>query len=261
MAGRVFPVMSYLHCIDKHPTGDCPWCGVGVTETLCHFQSECGQFTANRMDAHNAIARATMASLKDLKLPGWRFYYEQQLKELPFKFAWASREEELEQQARRPDGVAWNELEGKVIFLEFTRAMDNPDNMAAALERKGQQYVVAMDALRRAQDRRDTRHKIRIGQVSTAPLIFGVRGTVLINDARSSLQGLQLSEKQLLKVLTRGVREAVTAASDMCSARMAALKCLPRAPRGPDGKRIKVVIPPKPFQRPSWRSDRGGGRG
>ena len=33
------------------------------------------------------------------------------------------------------------------------------------------------------------------------------------------------------------------------------------APRGPDGKRAKVLIPQKPFKRAGWRSDRGGGRG
>ena len=167
--------------------------------------------------------------------------------------------EEREQQDRRPDGVAWNELEGKVIFLEFTRAMDNPDNMSVALECKGNQYTEAMAALERAQRSRAWRHQTAITSVTTAPLIFGVRGTVLIDEARTSLQALKLSEKQLQKVLTRGVREAVTAASEMCTARTAALKCLPKAPRGPDGKRAKVIIPQKPFRRGGWRSDRGGG--
>ena len=259
MAGRVFPVMSYLRRIDKHPTGDCPWCGPGVTETLCHFQSECAQFQSNRMAAHNDIARATIAALKDLKLKGWTFLYETKIKDLPFQFAWSTEEERRQQQDRRPDGVAYNELEGTVVFLEFTRAMDNPENMLAAFEKKGQQYSTAMEALIRAQSRAATQHNPHIGSVTTAPLIFGVRGTVLMEEARASLQALKLSGKQLAKVLTCGVRAAITAASEICTARTAALRCLPKAPRGPDGRRVKVLIPQKPFRHLPWRSDRGAG--
>ena len=86
MAGRVYPVMSYLRRIDRHPTGECPWCGAGVIETLCHFQSECAQFELNRTAAHHAIARATVAALKDMHLPKWQFFYETSLEELPVKF-------------------------------------------------------------------------------------------------------------------------------------------------------------------------------
>ena len=77
--------------------------------------------------------------------------------------------------------------------------------------------------------------------------------------AREALQPLNLTESQLKRVLARGVREAIAGASDMCSARCAAMKCLPKAPRGPDGKRVKVVIPPKQYQPRGWRQDRGGG--
>ena len=50
------------------------------------------------MAAHNDIARATLAAMKDLKLKGWQFYYETKLKDLPFKFAWDSEQEQEEQQ-------------------------------------------------------------------------------------------------------------------------------------------------------------------
>ena len=63
MTGRVYPVMTYLRRIDKHPTGECPWCNDGTRETLCHFQSECTHFKANRTLAH-------FFSL-------WVFYYNQ----------------------------------------------------------------------------------------------------------------------------------------------------------------------------------------
>ena len=100
--------------------------------------------------------------MKDLQLPGWFFYYETTIKNLPFKFTWASPGEEAEQQDRRPDGVAYNEVEGVVIFLEFTRAMDNPDNMERALQEKGKQYKEVMEALERAQQH---------GRLSTCPAL------------------------------------------------------------------------------------------
>jgi hypothetical protein len=200
-----------------------------------------------------------VAALKDMRLPNWKIFYETALSALPFKFKWANEVEEERQQDRRPDGVAWNEVSGQVIFLEFTRAMDNPDNMAAALEKKGQQYAAAMRALERAQRCREMKHSTRILYISTAPLIFGVRGTVLFNEARASLMPFNLTEAKLKRVLAAGVRAAITAASDMCSARTAALRSLPKAPRGADGKRVKEKIPQKPFKMGHWRGDRGGG--
>ena len=155
--------------------------------------------------------------------------------------------------------MAWNAITGQARFLEFTRAMDNPDNMVEALEAKGHQYDVAVAALERAQRSAAHKHSTRITSVVTAPLVFGVRGTVLVNEAADALQALNLTEAQLRRALAHGVRAAITAASDMCSARAAALKCLPQAPRGPDGKRMKVTIHPKPFVVPHWRQDRGGG--
>ena len=119
MVGRVFPVNTYLRRIDKHPSGDCSWCGKGVQETLAHFQCCCQQFEKNRTAAHHLIARAVVASLKDLNLANWTFFYETEIKDLPFKFDWTSPAEERRQMARRPDGVAWNPVLGKVIFLEF----------------------------------------------------------------------------------------------------------------------------------------------
>jgi hypothetical protein len=264
MTGRVYPVMSYLRRIDKHPTGACPWgCkdadGMPARETLGHFQSMCKQFRKNRTAAHHAIARATVAAIKDMRLQNWKIFYETPMSELPFKFKWASALEEAEQANRRADGVAWNEVNGQVMFLEFTRAMDNPDNMSAALETKGDQYKEAVRALERAQRCRQTKHPTSIIYISTAPLIFGVRGTVLMDEARAALMPFNLTEAQLKKVLGAGVRAAITAASDMCSARAAALKCLPKAPRGANGRRVQVKIPQKPFRARHWRGDRGGG--
>ena len=90
MTGRVFSVNTYLRRIDKHPTGECSWCKNGVLETLAHFQCGCPQFTKNRTAAHHSIARAVVAKLKDLRLPNWEFFYEMELRDLSFKFGWAS---------------------------------------------------------------------------------------------------------------------------------------------------------------------------
>ena len=196
--------------------------------------------------------------LKDLRLPNWTFFYETEIQHLPFQFNWASKLEEAKQMQRRPDGVAWNPVLGKVIFLEFTRAMDNPINMAAACEAKGQQYSFAMRALRKAQEPgQRKRESVAIASVSTAPLIFGVRGTVMMDVATEALSALGLTKAQIDKVLASGVRAAVTAASEMCAARFAALRTLPAKPRGPNGRRAKNIIPQKPTRASPWRSERG----
>ena len=117
MVGRVFPVNTYLRRIDKHATGDCSWCGKGVKETLAHFQCGCPQFADNRTAAHHLIARAVVASLKDQRLANWTFFYETEIRDLPFQFKWASKFDERKQMERRPDGVAWNPVLGKVIFF------------------------------------------------------------------------------------------------------------------------------------------------
>lgn len=129
--------------------------------------------------------------------------------------------------------------------------------MSVALETKGQQYWAAVAALERAQRSRAYKHSSRIIYVATALLIFGVRGVVLMDDVRAALASFQLTEAQLKRVLAVGVRAAIAAASDMCSARAAALRCLPKAPRGADGKRVKVHIPQKPFWAGPWRGERG----
>ena len=61
--------------------------------------------------------------------------------------------------------------------------MDNPDNMREACQAKGLQYREAMAALDRAQQLAATKHPTTIRIISTAPLIFGVRGTVLFEEA------------------------------------------------------------------------------
>ena len=188
-----------------------------------------------------------------------KFYYETTLSDLPFTFKWASVAEVAEQKDCRPGGVAWNKVDGRVILLEFTQVMDNPDNMSAAMEAKGQQYKEAEVALERVQWCRATKHSTPIMYISTAPLIFCVRGTVMIDEARASLMSLKLTEAQLKRALSAGVRAVIAAASNMCSARAAAIRCLPKAPRGANGRRVKVTIPQKPFKPGPWRQERGWG--
>eukprot|EP00961_Rhodomonas_salina_P191570 2585625-Rhodomonas_salina.1 len=41
LVADVYQHNAYLHHIDKHATGDCPWCQAGTTETSMHIQCEC----------------------------------------------------------------------------------------------------------------------------------------------------------------------------------------------------------------------------
>ena len=218
--GHVLPLNGYLHRINRHPTGFCPWCP-GIRESQMHFQCQCKEFEENRTAAHHNIAKAVISELREQKPSGWTFWYETSLTSLPWQFAWASPLEARKQRDRRPDGVAFHAATKHVVFLEVSRPMDQQDNMAKASERKGMQYSEAMDALRRAQRRRGTQGETSV--VSTLPILVGVRGSVEYSEAVNEFNVFKLSKRKLDKVLAAGVRAAITAASDMISARAAAL--------------------------------------
>ena len=76
-------------------------------------------------------------------------------------------------------------------------------------------------------------------------------------DACEGLKWFQLSNAKRDRILAKGVREAITGASNMCTARFEALRQLPGAPQLPNGRRQKVVIPPKAHRTQAWRADRG----
>eukprot|EP00961_Rhodomonas_salina_P168819 2274978-Rhodomonas_salina.1 len=103
-----------------------------------HIQCECSKYEENRTAAHHAIAKATLACLKDLRLPGWQLWYETPFRDLPFDFAWSKEDltGEVHQPDWRPDGVAWHEASGTLYFLEFMLAWDENDSLLSAEERK-----------------------------------------------------------------------------------------------------------------------------
>ena len=201
-----------------------------------------------------------MGALAGSNLKGWTFFYETPFEQLPFTFEWKDAAEEEKQVKRRPDGVAWNAIERTVLFFEFTRCMDHSFTMDAALVRKAHQYDEAVDALSRAQANIPLSART-VTQVHTVPMIFGVRGAVAYAEACQALQWFKLSQARQDKILAQGVREAITGASDLCTARFEALRKIPAAPRLPNGRRQRVIIPPKPYRPSEWRADRGGGAG
>ena len=174
-------------------------------------------FEKNRTAAHHAIVRAVVSALREAKPPGWRFFYETPFQKLPIEFEWKDERERRKQRNRRPDCVAYNSGSQQAIFMEFTRAMDYETIMNAAVDRKSVQYNAAVKAARKAD---------RSLRVCTAPLVFGARGSVMYARALAELRTFNLKPAALDKVLAAGVRAAVTAASDMVTARFAA------APRG-----------------------------
>eukprot|EP00961_Rhodomonas_salina_P225834 3053301-Rhodomonas_salina.2 len=149
LVADVYPHNGYLLRIDKHLTGDCPWCPAATTETSMHIQCVCSKYEENRTAAHHSIAKATLASLKDLRLPGWQLWYETPFRDLPFDFAWSEEDltGDVHQLDWHPDSVAWHEASGTLYFLEFTRAWDEEDSLQAAEERKAEQYSQAEQAV------------------------------------------------------------------------------------------------------------------
>ena len=217
-----------------------------------HFHSECPHFEPNRTAAHHLIAKSIISALRGFNPKGWTFWYETSFRNLPFTFEWRSETEESEEQDRRPDGVAFNEAEGIIAFLEFSRPMDQENNMRAAQERKSDQYLAAEKAIRRAANRIPWKDR-KVKTVSTLPLLVGVRGSVNHYEAVQALSIFDLTGKKTDRVLAAGVRAAITAASAMIDARTAAL---PSAP-----SRGKQQFKPRPWRATAWRADRGWAQG
>ena len=156
-----------------------------------------------------------VAALKEARPVGWEFHYETPFAKMPFTFEWASEYEEVKQINSRPDCLAYNPSTKQVLFLEFTRAMDHVHTMPAAHACKTKQYDAAVRALKKGNPS---------FMIRTAPLVFGVRGSVLYTPATSELYPFGLTTAKKRQVLAAGVRAAVSAASDMITARYAALK-------------------------------------
>ena len=89
--------------------------------------------------------------------------------------------------------------------------------------------------------------------------MFGVRGSVVYDEAFSALECFKLTQAKKDRILACGVRKAIKGANDLCTARYAALREMPKRARGANRRRVKVVIPPKPRQAQSWLADQGGG--
>jgi hypothetical protein len=217
LVSRTFPTNSYLQRIGAHATGQCPWCA-GTRESLTHFQSQCPQFRTQRTAAHHDIVRATISALKDLQPRDWEFFYETPFNQLPFPLQWQDAQEEAREHHRRPDCVAYNRNQRRAFILEFTRAMDNPQTMAAALDAKTLQYATAAEACRRA---RDSSKQNAVAEVDIIPFIFGVRGAMLVPHCQPFFRHLGLSPAQTRKVLAAGVRAAIAGAHSLCAARIA----------------------------------------
>ena len=166
----------------------------------------------------------------------------------PFQFEWESAEEEAREGNQRPDGVAYHETDHTVLFLEFARPMDQDQNVYAAQERKSTQYSVAEAAIRRAERQTPFLNRT-VRHVDSVPFVVGVRGSVVYNRLLGALEVFKLSARKTDRVIAAGVRAAVTASSEMITARTAALPTAPR--RGRQAYQVR------PRQDRGWRADRG----
>mmetsp|Transcript_3682 Transcript_3682/g.7442 ORF Transcript_3682/g.7442 Transcript_3682/m.7442 type:complete len:131 (+) Transcript_3682:368-760(+) len=127
--------------------------------------------------------------------------------------------------------------------------MDQLANMRASMDRKSEQYAAAMTAISRAQlatpffDR-------QVRDVRTLPMIVGVRGSVLYDDAVADLAIFELPKRKVDRVLAAGVRAAISVASEMITGRTVALPNAP--PRG------RQAFRPRARRQVHWRAERGG---
>eukprot|EP00961_Rhodomonas_salina_P153315 2063963-Rhodomonas_salina.3 len=190
-------------------------------KTLEHFLSDCKHFSKHSTKVHNNIISAVLDQLLTLKPQGWEFLPETELCKLPqsIPFQWDSPEEERKEQQHRPNITAWPEhaADWIVLFLEFTRATNKPDNMDRAKAAKGSQYYAVVCAINNAADVPGTEDIC----ACTLPFTFGTLGSVLEPEAHSHLEQLDIKKKHFNSILGACVRAAVLGLAAMSDARTA----------------------------------------
>eukprot|EP00961_Rhodomonas_salina_P184856 2495673-Rhodomonas_salina.2 len=128
------------------------------------------------------------------------------------------------------------------------QCMDHEHMLKAALAVKSHQYYAVVQAALLAQAT-TSYDQCTVKTVSTAPFIFGFRGSILTLDCAPFFHLLGLSQAKTDDILASCVRAAVTAASDMCTACLAAKAKQPPAslPRLPGKRKHQTTIPNKPW--------------
>ena len=141
-----YPTTARLHKMFplKYPAATCPWCQLGVPETLCHFLTMCPRFREARTEAHNRCWRAIMRTLVGAWPTGWQVYIDKPMSDTGLLAPLGEPQNALPARdgapadtqgdrpplnllRLRPDAVAVNRALKKVAILEHCRPYDAVD--------------------------------------------------------------------------------------------------------------------------------------
>ena len=156
-----YPTASYLFRIGKVKSSVCPYCTMGIVETLGHFACVCPRFREARTAAHNQAWSVISSFIASRAGKDWKFQWDTQMKWTglvlssdqleEFRQGEAPSEQSLKKVCvsnLRPDGIAVSEASKQIAILEFCRPSDTcPDQLKAAYDRKNIKYAVLVDAL------------------------------------------------------------------------------------------------------------------
>ena len=209
-----FPVQGWLSKVGKSQDDRCKICGK-ARESLGHLHSKCGPLQPNLIAAHHQIWKSFRDSFECLRPKGCRFWWETEVRELPFDIDWGlglgSR--------NRPDGIAWNSSKRQLKFLEFSRPMDWTGSLVRSRGRKVLQYREEEACVREFSRRRPS----EAIEVETLPFIVGVRGSIDEAVVRENLRKLDVRAEKVDSIMAGAIRSAWEALTDMVKARKGAL--------------------------------------
>jgi len=138
-----YPTTARLHKMfpQKYRTATCPWCQLGVPETLGHFLSMCPKFREARTEAHNRCWRDILRVLERVSPASWKFFLDKPMSDTGLLGAQNRLGEgsaaitAMASQSGgnagpnllrlRPDAVAVNHELKKIAILEHCRPYDN----------------------------------------------------------------------------------------------------------------------------------------
>lgn len=196
----VYPVASYLARIGLRTSALCPYCRL-ERETVGHFACRCSKFQDARTAAHDAAWKQVSDCIQQLVGSGsaWTFRWGRTVASsvaevlLPLRQDGGTTSAEVAKlvavSGLKPDGIAVNSTDKRVVILEFCRPADSDlKQLAVAFANKEAKYTPIVDALQ------DFLPRLVPGEwkISLTPLVVGIRGRVLAQSVQQAVGALGL---------------------------------------------------------------------
>ena len=144
---NLYPTKARLSKMGKATSSTCPFCSLGKSETLHHWQQVCPKFHDARTKVHDDIwSEVNGVIRKHLNALEYTAYKETRIGSAPFDIP----REHADLKQRKPDGMFVKNHERYWTIVDFTRGHRNTREDLQLLENRKQQKYAELLAVIRA---------------------------------------------------------------------------------------------------------------